>query len=164
MKEMMLMVQSLLASRLAMKAHFETRERPAFILTVAKGGPKLHFVNSEDCVPRNPTKANPPEGLNYCGNNLVSRDGAWRATHINMKGVTGILSRRLRGPVIDRTGIKGTFDIELQWADNSPAANPDDPPPSISAIVKENLGLELKAGRGPVEVLVIDHIERPTGN
>jgi len=65
--------------------------------------------------------------------------------------------------VIDRTGIRGTFDFNLQWSDDLAAPNPDAPPPLIT-VVHKTLGLDLKSGRGPVQVLVIDHMERPSAN
>ena len=163
-KEIMLMTQSLLADRFDMKAHFDTREMSAYILTVAKGGSKLKILSAEDCTPFDGTKADAQAASNVCGNNLVSRDNNWTATHISMRGVTGVLSRSLRGPVIDRTGIKGTFDVSLRWTEDVAPPDSPDAPPSVATAVHEGLGLDLKSGRGPVEVLVIDHIERPRGN
>jgi bla regulator protein BlaR1 len=164
-KEIMLMLQSLLSERFAMKAHFETRDVPAYILTVAKGGPKLQFLGSEDCVPRDTTKPDASNVPNVCGNNLLGRNNGWVATHISMPGVVGALSRALGRPVIDHTGIKGSFDVHMQWSDDLASANSEgDTTPSISTALRETLGLELKSGRGPARVLVIDHIERPSGN
>jgi uncharacterized protein (TIGR03435 family) len=162
-KDVMLMLQTLLADRFAMKARLETREMPAYILTVAKGGAKLRFLNPDDCVPRDFSGPNAELPANVCGNNLVNRDG-WTATHISMRGVTGVLANVMRGPVIDRTGIKGTFDVRLRWSDDLAASDQPDAPPSLSTALRETLGLELKSGRGPVDVLVIEHIERPSSN
>jgi bla regulator protein BlaR1 len=162
-KDVMLMLQTLLADRFAMKAHFETREMPAYILTIGKGGHRLHFLNPEDCVQVDRTKPDASAAPNACGNNLTSRNG-WRLTHNSMLGVTEVLSRVLRGPVIDRTGIKGTFDLSLQWSDDLAVADNPDGPPSLITALRETLGLDLKSGRGPGEVLVIDHIERPSIN
>jgi uncharacterized protein (TIGR03435 family) len=163
-KEMMLMLQTLLADRFAMKVRLETREMPAYILTVAKGGSKLHFITPEDCIPRDSSKPNPDAAANVCGSNHLSRDG-WNATHISMPGVTGVLTLALRGPVIDQTGIRGTFDVKnLRWSDDPAAAGNPDAPPPLSTAVHEAFGLDLKRGRGPVDVLVIERIERPTAN
>jgi len=161
-KDIMLMLQTLLVDRLAMKAHFETREMAAYILSVAKEGAKLHLSETEDCVPRNLTRPAEPV-TNVCGNSLRNRNG-WRATHISMSGVTHLLASALQRPVIDQTGIKGTFDVQMQWSDD--LTLPDNPngPPSLTTALRETLGLEVKSGRGPVEVLVIDHIEKPSAN
>jgi uncharacterized protein (TIGR03435 family) len=65
--------------------------------------------------------------------------------------------------VIDRTGLKGLFDIELKWTpENLRGAAPTGDDPSIFAALQEQLGLRLESQRGPVDFLVIDSIERPT--
>jgi bla regulator protein blaR1 len=164
-KEIMLMLQSLLSERFAMKAHFETRDMPAYILTVAKGGPKMQFLSAEDCVPRDTTKPDASNVSNVCGSNLRPRGGGWIADHISMPQAAALLANVLHRPVVDQTGIKGTFDVHMQWSDD--LATPDssgDAPPSFSTALRETLGLELKSGRGPAKVLVIDHIEKPSGN
>lgn len=164
-KEIMLMLQSLLSERFAMKAHFETRDMPAYILTVAKGGPKMQFLSAEDCVPRDTTKPDAGNVPNVCGSSLRPRTGGWIANHISMRQAAALLSNVLHGPVVDQTGIKGTFDVHMQWSDDlAPANSEGDAPPSFSTALRETLGLEVKAGRGPAKVLVIDHIERPSGN
>jgi uncharacterized protein (TIGR03435 family) len=104
-KDVLLMLQSLLTDRFAMRAHFEKREMPAYILTVAKGGSKLRILISEDCVPFDSTKPDPLAVPNVCGDNLQNLRGQvnlWSATHISMPGVTELLSRVLRKPVMTR--------------------------------------------------------------
>jgi uncharacterized protein (TIGR03435 family) len=76
--------------------------------------------------------------------------------------------------VIDRTGLRGAFDFSLEWAPPSPVeptqmapgpnAQGDEPGPSIAQALKQQLGLKLESTRGPVELLVIDHVEQPTAN
>jgi uncharacterized protein (TIGR03435 family) len=164
-KEMMLMLQTLLAERFAMKAHFEVRETSAYTLTIAKGGHKLRMLGTEDCAPRDPTKPGTESDPNVCGNNRVSSEIGWNATHISMAGVVGSLSAILRQPVIDQTGIKGAFDVRLQWSDDLATPDPNGLAlPSIYTALRETLGLELKPGRTQVNMLVIDHIERPSAN
>jgi uncharacterized protein (TIGR03435 family) len=67
---------------------------------------------------------------------------------------------QLDRPVLDRTGIEGEFDFKLDYAIDD---NPDSGP-SIFSAIQEQLGLKLEAAKGPVEILVIDHVERPSGN
>ena len=162
-KEIMLMLQTLIAERFAMKARFETREMPAYILTVAKGGPKVTFSSPEDCVPRDSSRPN-PDATNLCGNNLLNRVDGWKGTHISMPGVVGALSRALRHPVIDQTGIKGTFNVSMKWSDDPSQADSVDALPPLPIALRQALGLDVKMGRGAVDVFVIQHIERPTVN
>ena len=70
------------------------------------------------------------------------------------------ISPRVDRPVIDRTGLNGFYDVDLTWAPTTIA--PDDTRPSIFTAVQEQLGLKLEASKGPIEVLVIDSVERPT--
>jgi uncharacterized protein (TIGR03435 family) len=76
-----------------------------------------------------------------------------------------VLAVAARQPVLDRTALSGLFDIRLQFIDEPPGAPPSESPgPSVFAAVQEQLGLKLESAKGPVEFLVIDHVERPTAN
>jgi uncharacterized protein (TIGR03435 family) len=98
-----------------------------------------------------------------------------------MASLAIILSKQLGRTVLDQTGLKGKYDIPLQWTpDESPAAMFDGPPgakpaanntaspefsgPSIFTALQEQLGLKLESTKGPVEIIVVDHIERPSEN
>jgi uncharacterized protein (TIGR03435 family) len=72
-----------------------------------------------------------------------------------------MLSALARQLVVDETGIEGKFDVSASWRPDTAAADPNDPRPSLFTAMKEQLGLKLEAQRRPVDVLVIDHIERP---
>jgi uncharacterized protein (TIGR03435 family) len=103
----------------------------------------------------------------------------WRGVRMSDPGgvvyrtLAGQLSSTVRRPVIDKTGLTGTFNVHLKWA-SDPAPSPSDPvapapiadpaAPSIFDALKEQLGLKLEPGRGPAEYLVIDHAERPSAN
>jgi uncharacterized protein (TIGR03435 family) len=172
--EMMLMLQTLLAERFQFRAHRETRELPAYVLTVARGGAKLTPSKDGDCVVRDPSKPVPPLAPGEtrrpgCGNNNVSSRGAntvWTATRIDMTSVTGALALIFRRPVVDRTGLTGVYDIQLELPPLQPAPvdGGADPGVSVFTVLQEELGLRVEEGRGPVEVLVVDRVERPTGN
>ena len=82
---------------------------------------------------------------------------AWAMTQ-----AAGALTAILRRRVIDNTGIIGTFDVHLEWAPDDGAA--DGTLPSLFTALQEQLGLKLESTKGPVEVLVIDHVERPDAN
>jgi uncharacterized protein (TIGR03435 family) len=178
--EMMLMLQTLLAERFQFRMHRETRELPAYVLTVARGGAKLTRTKGDDCFRRDPDKPTPPPTplapgetrRPGCGNNNLSSRGAtppnmkWTAVGIDMAGVAGALAGFFRRPVVDRTGLTGTFNIQLELPPVQPATTDAavDPGVSVFTVLQEQLGLRVEEGRGPVEVLVVDGIQRPTEN
>jgi uncharacterized protein (TIGR03435 family) len=147
------MLQTLLEDRFALKIHKETRQQPVYTLTVAKNGPKLPAIADGSCT------------TNICGRGSVR--AVKGNTVIESHGVTlAVFAERLveilNQPVIDRTGLTGLFDIHLEFAaDNAP---PDATGASIFTAVQDQLGLKLTSEKAPVEVLVIDHIERPSPN
>ena len=178
--EMMLMLRTLLAERFQFRMHRETRELPAYVLTVARGGAKLTRTKDEDCVPRDLDRPTPPPTplapgetrRPGCGNNNLSSRGAtppnmrWTAVGIDMASMAGALASFFRRPVVDRTGLTGTFNIQLELPPVQPATTDAavDPGVSVFTVLQEQLGLRVEEGRGPVDVLVVDGIQRPTEN
>jgi uncharacterized protein (TIGR03435 family) len=144
------MVQALLVERFGLKVHREKRELPIYSLVVAKGGAKLK-----------PTKQ---------GGQLVNGYyGRLQAEGLTSEALARELAKATGRVVLDKTGLDGRFDVTLRWTpDEGPAmlngAPVPDPPPSIFTAVQEQLGLKLEPGKGPVDVLVIDHVEMPTEN
>ncbi|HJZ98168.1 MAG TPA: TIGR03435 family protein [Candidatus Solibacter sp.] len=171
------MMQALLEERFQLKTHRETREVAGYIMTVASGGLKLRSTTAGSCKHVDPTdlgQSDPPENQPVClFPTRTSRDGL---AVLDVYGISlSVFSRFLHPngrPVIDQTGVAGVFDIHLEWepnATNSPIPEDgvaSDPSPHVSAIkaTRDQLGLRLEPGRGQREVLVIDHIERPSGN
>jgi uncharacterized protein (TIGR03435 family) len=157
--ETRLMVQHLLAERFALRLHRSTTPLPVYVLTVGKGGPK--FKLSER------TSSN----LQVGPNSILMQGGT-------IDRLTGVLATALGRPVLDQTGLKGSYDLSVQW-DDAPVRGgglPGIPDPrpiatapgtergSIFTAVPDQLGLRLEAQRAPVDVLVIDEIQRPTPN
>jgi bla regulator protein BlaR1 len=165
------MLQALLEDRFQLKIHRETREGPVYFLTVARGGPKLHSFTEGSCKPW-PTPPPPQLTKEYCGRMIYGLKPAVEAQGVTLDDFSSLLRLVTGRPVIDQTGVIGRFDIHVDFSregtelTNIRQALPADPtgPPSIFVAIQEQLGLKLEAGRGPVETLVIDHIERPTGN
>ena len=178
--EMMLMLQTLLADRFQFRMHRETRELPAYVLSVARGGAKLTRSNDGDCIARDPSKPTPPLAplapgetrRPFCGNNnLTSRGVApnmmWTAVRVDMASVAGALASFFRRPVVDRTGLTGFFDVQIELPPLQPATTDGavvDSGVSVFTVLQEKLGLRVEEGRGPVDVIVVDRIERPTEN
>ena len=161
-----LMLQSLLADKFIMKFHRETRELPILALLIARSGPKLNPATESDTVLPNRTVApgtapsasgtagagGAPSG-NVTGSRLSTMHSVGTLTSF-----AGNLSRQVDRPVIDMTGLTGKYDMRLAF---KPAnAPPEDPGPTIFTALTEQLGLRLEARKGPVEVIVIDSIER----
>jgi uncharacterized protein (TIGR03435 family) len=140
--------QALLASRFGLKFHWEIKQIAEFFLIAAKGGPKLH---PNDGAPG-------PE---------VSYGKGWIETSkTSIPEFASVLARALEGNVVDDTGIQGVFDFKLRWTPDQTAEVPVTDPQgaSIFAALKEQYGLKVESRKGPVRVLVIDHIDRPSEN
>lgn len=168
-EELMLMVRSLLVERFKLRVHRETREMPIYVLTVARGGVKAPRSVPGACTvfdPRNPPRPGTPRAPS-CGNNLI-RTSTWNATAIDMKSAAEALVGVLGRSVVDRTGVEGRFDIQVEWTpDQAPAgvdgvASTANAAPPLFTVLEDRLGLKVESARGPVDVIVIDHVERPT--
>lgn len=178
------MLRALLEERFKLRVHRETKEVPVYFLTAAKNGPKLEATKEGSCVPIDPK--HPPAPIatpgqprpNYCGATKFQRRGSTMVLTLHgatMEQLTAVfLSRIVDRPVIDKTGIAGQYDFQIEFEytpDSGRAGDPGapEPPafsdmPSIFGVLQAKLGLKLEPGKGPSEILVIDHVERPTEN
>jgi len=151
-----LMEQSLLADRFKLKVHFEKREMPVYALVVAKGGPKLTPAESGES---SKLFSAPTDRGSKITAEAVTLDDFANSPLLSMGG-------RL---VVNQTGLKGTYDFTLESGPDRPVA-PDAgqegvaDAPSFFTAVQEQLGLRLVPTKAPVEVIVIDHIEKPSEN
>jgi uncharacterized protein (TIGR03435 family) len=180
-KQMWLMLQTLLTDRFKLTLHRETREFPVYALTATKGGPKLPEPKGGPC-----NEVMPPDAARQqriappCGPGIFKSGTGMTMEGINlsMAKFTGFLGKMIGREVIDRTGFTRKFDLHLEFAFDDTIAGLPRPPqpidsgqpadplarPSIMIALQEQLGLKLESTKGPVEVLVIDHVERPTEN
>jgi uncharacterized protein (TIGR03435 family) len=174
-ERMLEMVKTLVAERFKLVVHRETREMPIYALVLAKRdgslGPQLHR-STTDCAAifaearaRGGTPPRAPGGGPLCGTNMDA--GRMATSAVSIADVARNLSTVAGRNVIDKTGLTGNFDLELKWAPeaspgNAPeSAQPSNDGASLFTAIQEQLGLKLDAQRGPVEVLVIDSVERP---
>jgi uncharacterized protein (TIGR03435 family) len=147
--------------------HHDTKQLPIYELTVAKGGFKLQPLKEGDCIapdPGNPALAPGKKMSDYCGFRGMGR-GRLDATNTSMADLATMFSIPLGRTVVDKTGIAGAFPVHLTFAPDDVAAGAptaDSTGPSIFTAVQEQLGLKLESAKGPVEVLVIDHVEKPS--
>jgi uncharacterized protein (TIGR03435 family) len=178
------MLRSLLEDRFKLKVHRETREGRVYFLTVAKNGPKLQATKEGTCLTADTPRPDPGRTVTrVCGQPKINSSGPVAAVDIpgsTMANLCLQLGFRMDGEVIDRTGIAGLFDIHLEATPSDlqpkfiagrnlgqqgqPAVDDTDAGPSISTALQQQLGLKLETGRGPVESIVVEHIERPTDN
>lgn len=142
------MLQSLLAGRFQMKFHREITQGPVYLLT--RGSGQLKLLPPKD-------KGEFPWAGGVSGGWF---GGGMRGQNISMPQLAVRLSRFLKRPVLDQTGLQGSFDFEYQ---NGSEDNDADIPSFLMAAMKE-IGLSLKSGKGPVETIVIEHAERPSEN
>ncbi len=142
-EELQPLLQQLLQDRFHLVAHRETRDLPGYVLLVAKGTPRLHI-----------TKGGAPYGY------IIS--GKLRLQNSEIDSLAATLTTPTGRPVINKTGIQGNYDIKLDYAAESAT---DSSLPSIFTALQEQLGLKLESQKVPVQMLVIDHIDKtPTEN
>jgi uncharacterized protein (TIGR03435 family) len=154
------MLRVLLADRCNLTIHRESKDLPIYTLVIAKSGTKLH-------------EANPGEtgSSSYAGQSIIGHARP-------LSSLARMLSVSLGRPVLDKTGLPGTYDFKLVWApddsqtqafsasapNDRPAPQTDSNPSSIFTAIQEQLGLKLVSGKGPIEIVVIDHVERPSAD
>jgi uncharacterized protein (TIGR03435 family) len=153
-----LMVQTLLADRFKLRVRRENRELPAYGLVVTKSGPKMHKVSPDD-------KPKPGGGVRMFGNPVQMPPGrdplrGWSMTQLadRLTGQPALDGR----PVLDRTGLDGTYEIDLNYAFVPGVV--DAGKPEIFDAVQDQLGLKLDSIKASFETLIIDRLERPDAN
>jgi uncharacterized protein (TIGR03435 family) len=169
--DMQPMFRALLAERFNFKGHYETREQPMYALVLARTDGKLGPAMEKlgvDCAGRSAARLRgetladlPPlaNGMAPCSmragpDGMVSGGMTMERLARSIQGGTGRI-------LVDRTGLTGDYAFTLNYTSNP---RPDSDTPSLFTALQEQLGLKLESIRGPVTVLVIDHIDRPTEN
>jgi uncharacterized protein (TIGR03435 family) len=166
-KQIMPMLQSLLQDRFNLKVHWVTKEQPVFLILPVKSGMKLK-PSTATCLRFDPNAPGRPvaetEKAPPVCRNLVSvgEQRRWIAEKVAMNDVTYVLSSLVGRKVVDMTGFVERFDFTLQFS-GEPLKVDGDVPTLITAL-QEELGLKLESSKAPVEVLMIDSVERPSEN
>jgi len=167
------MLQKILVERCGLTFHHETRELPCYVMTVGKNGSKLREYSADQ---KSANDMQDFEG-NRAENRFAIIGDELLGQSVTMGNFTAQLAEYLESPIVDKTGLTGTYDFRFKYFIDYPSMPPagsagsgqpttiqiDFKGPIIAAIQK-NLGLKLESGKGPVEVTVIDHSERPSGN
>ena len=150
------MLQAMLTERFKFAAHWEKRDMQGYRLVLVQPGrlgPKMQ-VGGECSL--GAARPNGPCLITFQGSSIIGRGMA-------VRDLLGTLEARMGGPVTDDTGLNTIYDFDLQSADVSAEANPNNLPPLVTAL-QEQLGLKLEPTRVTLDILVIDSIERPTEN
>lgn len=137
-----LMFQNLLAERFHLRVHHENKTVNGYIPMAPKGDVKMQKLGAAD-----------PIGFRFQQPDHIQGPGTMDMLTLTLTGVLGV-------PVEDQTGITGKYDLAIEWIPNET----DDGGPSIQVALSEHLGLVLKRDKVPIEVLVIDHVEKPSPN
>jgi uncharacterized protein (TIGR03435 family) len=174
-----LLIQSLLADRFQLKLSHGTKELPVYALVVAKDGPKIQEAKPGDAYPNGIKR---PDGRPAGSAGMMAMGpGELTGQGVPITFLVQQLSQQLGRKVLDQTGLKGIYDLNLKWTPDPGSAAmmqgppgagpaPDNAPPpytsgpSIFTAVQEQLGLKLEATKGPVEILIIDHVAQPSEN
>jgi uncharacterized protein (TIGR03435 family) len=140
------MMQALLVDRFKLRVHYETRIQSIDQLVIAKSGPKLkQWPAGKD-----------PEGISWSDNQIAVQGGG-------IDTLVMCLSDVQDRTVVDKTGLAGNYDIYLKWTPDDRQGKPGAGPTLFTAL-EEQLGLKLDAVKGPVNALVVDHVEKPSEN
>jgi uncharacterized protein (TIGR03435 family) len=181
-EQMNLMMQSLLADRFKLAAHHDTRQLPVYLLVLSKTGKtgpqltphtddsKCPDISAGPPPPPRPGAGPPPIP---CGG-FFMMNGHMAAQKVTIESLARSLNNFVDRIVLDKTGLSGNFDVDFSFTgtqspfggQRGPDAGASDPaaPPSIFTALQEQLGLKLESQTAPVDVLVIDHVERPSEN
>jgi bla regulator protein blaR1 len=142
-----LMMQRLLAERFGLVIHRERKQLPAYMLLAARGGARLEKAKDG----KRSFSIFPLRGIIR---------GTGSSTAELADGLSGILDR----PVLDQSGLRGSFDFQLEYAPLSASGAAGDAAPSVFTALQEQLGLKLEPTTAPIEIIVIDRVEQPTEN
>jgi uncharacterized protein (TIGR03435 family) len=164
------MLQTLFKERFRLQSHMDERDLSIYELVVAKSGLKMKPLKEGGCVivdPDHPRSAT-QQDVAVCGN-LSNGRGTFDAANASMVDIAKMLSFVVGRTVEDRTNVQGLFPVHLRFSPDDNGANLDaaagtDNGLSVFTALREQLGLRLQASKGPVRVMLIDHVERPSNN
>jgi len=165
--QLRLMMQALLEDRFHLKVHRATRVSSVYSLVVARGGVKMTPSADQISPDASGSASSPADGPPRGG--ALMGPGMFIANASPVSVIARTLTPEMERPVLDRTNLNGRFDVRLEWMPDARFAGGTAPAnaanlPTIFTALREQLGLELKSDRGPVEFLVIDSVEKPLPN
>jgi uncharacterized protein (TIGR03435 family) len=156
-----LMAQTLMLDRFKMVVHRESREMPVYALMVAKKGPKLKIASDSDSTGNKIVVNGRPMGT------PVGTPADFKPPGWSMDTLADFLRIGVDRPVVNRTGLEGLYRINFDFSTSNPNPNYEPPPgagPDVKTALEEQMGLTLESAKAPVQMLVIDHMEKPDAN
>jgi uncharacterized protein (TIGR03435 family) len=144
------LLQTLLADRFQLRVHRESKEMPVYALVIGKAGPKL--------------KDSAPDATTGMRASVTLATVTSTFTKSPMSSLVRVLSSAADRPVLDQTGLTGSYDYKIEFARDPAAAVAESSAASLFTAVQEQLGLKLEPRKASIETLVIDHAERPSDN
>jgi uncharacterized protein (TIGR03435 family) len=151
-KERRAMMLPVLADRFHLQAHQETKILPVFDLVVVDAGPKFKPVSLHDEKSGHTSFMNRGRAMEMSGH------------EVTLDTFARLLSTQVHRTVVDKTGLAEKYDLTLKWSPEDSTEPSADASPGIFTALQEQLGLKLMPAKGPVETLVVDHVEMPTEN
>jgi len=152
-EEERLRLQALLADRFNLSVHLATKVLPIYILVVGNSGPRLRVASQDPASPKPAT--------------FRAGENEFSAESVSMAVLAEQLSTVLRRKVVDRTDLTGRYDFTLKWSadiGDGTSGDQNQNDPLIFTAIQEQLGLKLQAAKGPVQILVIDNVDKPSEN
>lgn len=150
--QMQSMLQGLLRERFGLKVHREQRELAVYAITVAKGGPKMRQSQGD------------PNGAPDESDHVSAGQREMKFANQTMANFALVMQLFLERPVVDQTGLAGRWDFDLKWTFDDRHAPEENSAPGLFSAFQEQLGLKLESVKAPVDVLVVDAVERPGAN
>jgi uncharacterized protein (TIGR03435 family) len=145
------MRRAILLDRFQLQVHTEVKTLPVYEMSLTKDGPKFKESTSTGNGSSTHTH-NIPHGTEL------------NARNVTMASFAGTLYSEVHRTVLDKTGLAGKYDIDMKWSPDDAATPDPDAGPSVYTALQEQLGLKLQSAKGPVETLVVDHVEMPSAN
>jgi uncharacterized protein (TIGR03435 family) len=155
------MLRQLLEDRFQLKVHKQIETLPVYEMVIAKSGLKLKEVEP----PRPDSEIDEHKTLDGIERGNMRMGSTQLFAHdVGLSLLTSVLSHQLRRTVLDKTGLRGKYDLALNWSTDDPAASSDSSAPVLFTALEEQMGLKLQPTKGAVETLVVDHVEMPKEN
>jgi uncharacterized protein (TIGR03435 family) len=156
-----LMLRQLLEDRFQLKVHKQIQMLPVYEMVIARSGLKLKEVEPPDpdaAIDEHKTFDGVERGNMKMGSTQLF------AHDVGLSLLTSMLSHQLHRTVLDKTGLRGKYDLALNWSSEDATASADSPAPFLFTALQEQMGLKLQPAKGAVEILIVDHVELPTEN